>query len=41
MLHEKTSDKVKVRRRFLRGTRKSKGDKDKQKEKNTYSAGGF
>ena len=37
----KASDKVKVRHRFLRGTRKSKGDKDKQKEKNTYSAGGF
>ena len=37
----KTRETVKVRRRYLRGIRKSKGDKHKQAEKSTYSAGGF
>ena len=37
----KESEKAKTRRRYLRGLQKSRGDKNKQKEKTTYSAGGF
>ena len=37
----KESEKAKTHRRYLRRLQKSRGDKNKQKEKTTYSAGGF